>query len=135
MAIFIPKKINGSDSKAQNCVRSPSKVTGGGLIIRETACKYLPTSLQSVQNAVKIRLWETTSTPLLAFRNGLCAEWPRFRLDGVMSNLAFIFKQMWKLKVSHLSLLSIKFTAVPIRVYFNKLVSIFFVKRPSIQNN
>jgi hypothetical protein len=70
-----------------------SKVTGGGFIVRETACKYLRTSLKSVQNAVKIRVWETASTLLLAFRHGLYSELPLFYLVGVMSNLAFISKR------------------------------------------
>src|ERR687895_462370 len=90
------------------CITMYSKVTGGGLIVHETACKYLRISLKRVQNAVKMRVWETASAPLLAFRHGFCSELPLFCLAGVMSNLASIFKWMQKLKVSHPSLLSIK---------------------------
>jgi hypothetical protein len=81
-------------------------VTGVGFSVRETAGKYLRTSLKSVQNTVMMRVWETASTLLLALRHDRCSELPLFYLVGIMSNLAIILKEMWKLKVSHPSLLS-----------------------------
>jgi hypothetical protein len=83
-----------ADTVAQPSFLVLHKNDGRRFFVRETACKYLQTSLKSGPNAVKMRVWETTSTSCLGFRNGFCAELPLFRLERVMSNLAFIFKRM-----------------------------------------
>jgi hypothetical protein len=40
------------------------EVTGGGLVVRETTCKYLRNLAQN-QKVVKVRGWEITPTQLL----------------------------------------------------------------------